>query len=76
MNEIVSKLLLGGHKVIPDIHLRQPGSTYSACGIFTKNKKRMQKFKETEDSTYIYQNKLDKTCIRHDMDYEDFKDLS
>ena len=40
--------------------LRQPGFTYSACELFTKNKERIQKFKETGDSQYIYQNELDK----------------
>ena len=44
---------------MPKIHLRQPGFTYSACGPFTKNKERIQKFKETGDSRYIYQNELD-----------------
>ena len=29
------------------MHLKQPGFTYSACGPFTKNKERIQKFKET-----------------------------
>ena len=45
-----------------EIHLRQPGFTYKSCGPFIKNKKRKkcQKFKETEDSRCIYQNKLDK----------------
>ena len=33
---------------------------YSACGLFTKSKERMQKSKETGDSRYIHQNKLDK----------------
>ena len=32
------------------MHLRQPGFTYSTCGPFTKNKKKIQKFKETGDS--------------------------
>ena len=41
---------------------------YSACGPFTKNKERIQKFKETEESRYIYQNELDKACFQHDMD--------
>ena len=36
------------------MHLRQPGFTYSACGPFTKNKERINKFKETEDSRHIY----------------------
>ena len=37
-----------------DMHLRQPGFTYSACRPFTNNKERIQKFKETGDSRYIY----------------------
>ena len=63
MNEIVSKILLAGDKSMPEMHLRQPGFTYSACVPFTKNKERIQKFKETVDSRYIYQNKLDKVCF-------------
>ena len=41
---------------MPKMHLRQPGFTYSACSPFTKNKKRINKIKETGDSRYIYQN--------------------
>ena len=58
------------------MHLRQPGLTYIACGPFTKNKERIQTFKETGDSQYIYQNELDKACFQHDMTYGDFKDLT
>ena len=47
MKEIVNKILLAGDKVIPELRLRQPGFIYSACGPFTKNKERIQKFKET-----------------------------
>ena len=54
MNEIVNKCLLTGDKFMPEMHLKQPAFTYSACGPFTKNKKRIQKFKETADSRYIY----------------------
>ena len=72
MNEIVNKFLLVGDKFMPEIHLRQPGFTYSACGPFTKNKERIQKFKDT---SYIYKNDLDKACFQHDMAYGDFKDL-
>ena len=43
---------------------------------FTKNKERMQKIKEKEDSQYIHQTKLDKACFQHDMAYEYFKDLT
>ena len=65
MNEIDNKLLLAGHKFMPEMHLRQPGFTYSACGSFTKNKERMQKIKETGDLRYIYQNELafSMTCL-------------
>ena len=48
---------------MPKMNLRQPGFTYSACGPFTKNKKRINKIKETGDSRYIYQNKLDRACF-------------
>ena len=41
---------------MPEMYLKQPGLTYSACGLFTKNKERIQQFKQTEDSRYIYQN--------------------
>ena len=47
MKEIVNKILLAGDKFIPQLRLRQPGFIYSACGPFTKNKERIQKFKET-----------------------------
>ena len=63
MNEIVNKLLLAGDKFMPEMHLRQPGFTYSACEQFTKNKKRIQKFKEMGDTSYIYKNELDKACF-------------
>ena len=57
------------------MHLRQPGFTCSACRPFTKKKERIQKFKQTRDSRYIYKNELDKACFQHDMTYGDFKDL-
>ena len=50
MNKIVNKFLLEEHKYIPEMHLSQIGLTCSACGPFTKNKERIQKFKETGDS--------------------------
>ena len=60
---------------MPELHLKQPGFTYSACGPFTKNKEPIQKFKETRDTSYIYKNELDKACFQHDMAYGDFKDI-
>ena len=76
MNEIVNKFLSAGDKLMPKMHLRQPGFTYSACGPFTKNEERIQRFKQTGNSWYIYQHKLDKACFQHDMAYRDFKDLT
>ena len=76
MNDRVNNFLLAGDKFMPEMHLKQPGFTYSACGPFTKNKERMQKFKQTGDSRYIYKNELDKACFHPDMAYGDFKDLT
>ena len=76
MNEIVNKFSLAGDKFMPEMHLKQPGFTYSACGPFTKNKERIQKFKETGDTNYIYKNELDTACFQHDIAYGDFKDLA
>ena len=76
MNEIVNKFLLAGDKFMPEMNLKQPGFTYSACGPFTRNRERIQKIKETSDRSYIYKNELDKVCFQHDMAYGDFKDLS
>ena len=56
---------------MPEMHLKQSGFTYSACGPFTKNKKGIQNFKETGDTSYIYKNELDKVCFQHDMAYGD-----
>ena len=76
MNETVNKFLLADDKLMPEMHLKQPGFTYSACGPFTKNKERIQKFNETGNTDYIYKNELDKTCFQHDMAYGDFKDFA
>ena len=75
MNDIINKFLLVGDKFMPETHLRQTEFTYSACGPFSKNKERIQKSKQTGDSSYIYKNELDKACFQHDMAYGDFKDL-
>ena len=74
MNEIVNKFSLAGDKFMPEMHLKQPGFTYCASRPLTKNKERIQKFKETEDTNYIYKNELGKACFQHDMAYGDFKE--
>ena len=63
MNGIVNKCLLAGDKFMLEMQ-KQPGFTYSACGSFTKNKERIQKFKEKGDTKYIYVNDLDKVCFQ------------
>ena len=76
MNNIINKFLLAGDKFMPGMHLRQPQFTCSACRPFTKHKQRIQKFKETGDTNYIYKNELDKACFPHDAAYSDSKDLT
>ena len=76
MNDIINKFLLAGDKFMPEMHLRDPiVKKYSACGPFTKHKQRIQKFMETGVTNYIYKNELHKACFRHDMGYNNFKDL-
>ena len=69
MNKIVNKFLLVGDTFMPEMHLKQHGFTYSACGPFTKNKERIEKFMHTGNTDFIYKNKLDKACFKHDMAY-------
>ena len=66
MNETVNNFLSAGDKFMPEMDLRKPVFTHSACEAFTKNTKRIQKFKETGDSRYIYLNELEriKTCFQ------------
>ena len=61
---------------MPEIHLKQPGFTCSACGPFTKNQERIEKFMQTGNTDFIYKNELDKACFQHDMDYGKTKYLA
>ena len=76
MNKIENKFLLAGDKFMSEMHLKQAGFTYSACGPFTKNKERIQRFVQTESKDYIYKNDLDKTCFQNDMAYGKYKGLN
>ena len=73
MNDTIIKFLLAGDKFMTEMHLKQSGFTYSAC---TENKERIQKFKGTGDSRYIYRNELGTACFQHDKAYGDFKDVA
>ena len=75
LNETVNKLLLVGDKFMPQMHLKQHGFTYGACGPFTKNKERIETFMQTGNTNFIYRNELDKACFQHDMAYGKSKDL-
>ena len=60
---------------MPEMHIRQPGFTYSACGPFIKSKEIIKKFMQTGNTDFIFKNQLDKACFQHDMAYGKAKDL-
>ena len=76
MNKFVSKFLLTADKFIPELHLKQPGFTYSACGPFSKHRERIKKFREPANLKHLYKNELDKACFTHNATYSDSKDLA
>ena len=76
MNEIVNNFLLVGDKFLPEMYLKQPDSIYSACGPFTKNKERIEKFMQTGNADFIYRNELDRACFQHGMVYGKSKDVA
>ena len=76
MNDIVNKYSLAGDTFMPEMHLKQPGFTYSSCGLFTKNKERIEKFMQTGNTNLIYKNDLDKACFQHNIAYRKSKDLA
>ena len=58
-----------------EMHLKQTWFTCSACGPFSKNKERIEKFMQTGNANFIYKNELDQACFQHDMAYGKTKDL-
>ena len=54
---------------MPEMQLRQPGFTYSACVPFAKNKERIENFMQSGNTDFIYKNELDKACFQHDVAY-------
>ena len=59
----MNSFLLVGDKFMPEIHLKQPGFTYRACGPFTRNKERIEKFMRTGNTDFIYRNEIDKASF-------------
>ena len=75
MNRIINKFLQTGGKFMPELHLKQPGFTQSDYLLFTIHLKRIKKFGETDNSKYLYKNKLDKSCFTHNATYSHNNDL-
>ena len=57
------------------MNLKQYGFTYNACGPFTNDQERIEKFMQTRNTNFIYNNELDKACFQHDMAQGKTKDL-
>ena len=76
MDKTINKFLLVGNKSVHEVHLNQPGFTYSACEPFTKQIERNQKFQETGNLKHIFKSELDKTAFSYDAVYSDIKDIA
>ena len=76
MNKIVNKCLLDGDKFLLELHLKESGIYYIACGFFTKHCERVQIFRETGNLKHIYNKELNKACFANDVAYSDSKDLA
>ena len=51
-------------KFMPEIHFKKLGL---ACGLFTRNKERIENFMQTGNTDFNYRNELDKACFQHEM---------
>ena len=76
MNEIRYKSLLADDKFMPEMDLKQPRFTYSACGPCTRNKETIEKFMQTGNTDFIFTNQLDKASFQHDMAYDKSQNLA
>ena len=76
MNKIINKSFLTRDRLMIELHLKQPGFTYSARGPFTKHLQRIENFRGTSTLKHLYRNALDKACFGRDAPYSDSKDLA
>ena len=76
MAKIINKFFLTGDKFMPELNLKQPRFTYSACEPFNEHCERIQKFRETVNLKHLYRNELDKPCFACDAAYSDSIDLA
>ena len=58
---------------MPEVYLRQPKFVYSACGPFTRHKRRIEEFKRTGNINLLYKSALDKACFKHDRHMQNIK---
>ena len=65
-----------GDKFVPELDLKHPGFTYSACGTFTKHRERIQEIRKTSNLNSLYRNELDKACFPFDTAYSESKDVA
>ena len=61
---------------MPELNLKQPRFTCSACGPSSKYCVRIQKFKETWNLKHLYRNQLDKAWFANDAAHSESKDLA
>ena len=76
MNEIVNTFFMEGDKFMSAMHLKQPGFTFIACGLFARNKRQLEKYMQTGNADISHRNELDKACFQHDMAYGKSKYLT
>ena len=77
MNKIIKNCLFtGDQNFMPELHSKQPEFTYSACGLFTKLRERIQKLTERGSLKHLQRNKLGKACFAHDTAYSNGKSLA
>ena len=72
----MNKFFLVGDTFIPQINLKKPRFTYSACSQFTENKERIEKFMETGNTDFIDRNELDKAWFHYYVDCGKSNDLT
>ena len=74
-SDIINKFLLKGDKFMPEMHLWDPKvQKYSACGPFTRHKKRIDLFMKDGRLSHILKNRLDAASFQHDSAYAKYKD--
>ena len=60
--------------MIPEMHLKQPGFSWCACGSFTTSKERIERFLQKGNADYTCKDDFDKACFQHKA-YGKYKDL-